>query len=1279
MKTTLSISIMVGTIGAFILSSRAQEIWLQATLQQHLQSRQLAAWPQIMKPMNAGERSWLIPGDENWGDQFAAPGTDYEVNAIAVLGDTVYVGGAFTQAGGMPANHIAKWDGKRWSALGSGVNGTVLSIAVSGNDIYVGGAFTKAGQVTAKNLAKWNGATWSVVDNGLNGAVRTIAVKDSILYVGGDFMQAGNLTVNRIAKWDGKQWSSLGSGVSGINEAVNVITVDGSAIYAGGVFETIGGVYVNHIAKWTGSRWQALGSGVFIYGHPIGPLYGGVHAIAVRGSDVYVGGNISGAGVSSATGIARWDGSDWYKLGAGISGPVWTIAIEGNNLYAGTILGGNVAKWNGASWSGLRSGISGAPQHVFALAVHNSNLYAGGDYAKAGAFIANKVARWDGQAWWAMGNEIIGLDNYVNAMARNDSGVCVAGGFITADRLVVNRVTKWDGQKWSTLGSGMNEEATSLAISGNEIYVGGGFTEAGGVPANRIAKWDGTSWSALGSGVNNYVYALATNGEEVYAGGEFTEAGGAPASQIAKWDGSSWSALGNGVNGRVQVITVHGSDIYVGGSFTEAGEQSANNIAKWDGLGWSALGAGVNSEVAAIIVRDNEVFVGGYFTQAGGMSAKYIAKWDGSQWWDLDSRMDGAVKALAVNAGILYVGGQFTEAGGVVADQIAKWHGTRWSSLGSGLSGFSWALAVDDHNLFVGGSFGKTGNKGAWNFAKWHEPNLAPLARSDRVVTDEEQAVAFNVLLNDADVDGQIDTNSVRLVQMPAHGAVQSQSGGVMTYIPNLDFSGDDRFVYVVNDLQGVPSNQAAVRIRVNNINDAPVLDNRGIMFLTTIVMGDTSSPGDMVADIIASAGDDRITDVDSGAVEGIAVIDVDDTNGTWQYSLNGGVSWTGFGAVSDTAAVLLNPAMRIRFKPKVDFSGSAGEIIFRAWDQTSGANGDRNVNASINGGATAFSRNIEAATLKVNIRPLAQNDTLVTDEDRALVIEVTQNDLDSDGNIIKSTVSITQKPVHGVLMNNVDSTFTYTPNPNFNGRDSLRYTVKDNDGAVSNEAGVLIIVKAVNDAPAAFRRLRPADNSMVRAQQVIFMWTRARDVDGDTVSYTLNLTAGRLDTSFVTTDTTRIIDFPQLNLESDSLQVTWTVTATDGRIKIDPLNRAGTFILNLVTGVNDQYTEKLPAAFILHENYPNPLRLSANNSGTFLRYELPQAAFVRLEIFDVLGRTVQILIDEKQSPGLHQRHWDGLDHTGVRVHSGIYFYRFYAQTQDAKIFAEVKKMLLIH
>ena len=89
----------------------------------------------------------------------------------------------------------------------------------------------------------------------------------------------------------------------------------------------------------------------------------------------------------------------------------------------------------------------------------------------------------------------------------------------------------------------------------------------------------------------------------------------------------------------------------------------------------------------------------------------------------------------------------------------------------------------------------------------------------------------------------------------------------------------------------------------MTDVNDAPVLDNSGAATLTTINENETSNGGDLVADIIASSGADPITDQDAGAVEGLAVISVDDANGTWQYSTNGGLVWTPFGTVSDNSA----------------------------------------------------------------------------------------------------------------------------------------------------------------------------------------------------------------------------------------------------------------------------------------------------------------------------------------------------------------------------------------
>jgi len=57
----------------------------------------------------------------------------------------VYAGGAFTTAGGNPAMYVARWDGSRWSALGSGMNSWVYALGVSGTNLFAGGWFTTAG------------------------------------------------------------------------------------------------------------------------------------------------------------------------------------------------------------------------------------------------------------------------------------------------------------------------------------------------------------------------------------------------------------------------------------------------------------------------------------------------------------------------------------------------------------------------------------------------------------------------------------------------------------------------------------------------------------------------------------------------------------------------------------------------------------------------------------------------------------------------------------------------------------------------------------------------------------------------------------------------------------------------------------------------------------------------------------------------------------------------------------------------------------------------------
>ena len=146
-------------------------------------------------------------------------------------------------------------------------------------------------------------------------------------------------------------------------------------------------------------------------------------------------------------------------------------------------------------------------------------------------------------------------------------------------------------------------------------------------------------------------------------------------------------------------------------------------------------------------------------------------------------------------------------------------------------------------------------------------------------------------------------------------------------------------------------------------INDAPTLT--GANDLATINENDVTSAGALVSALISG----KASDVNGNSL-GIAVTGVDNTNGTWQYSTNGGTNWTNVGSPTAGAALLLagDANTRVRFVPAANFFGTSS-ITFQAWDETSGAaagTGD----ATVNGGTTAFSAGSASASIRVNAPP---------------------------------------------------------------------------------------------------------------------------------------------------------------------------------------------------------------------------------------------------------------------------------------------------------------------
>lgn len=629
------------------------------------------------------------------GSQWSALGTGVTgvVQAIAVSGNNVYFG---------TGSQLYVWNGHTVEVLGGGVVG-INAIAVSGSDVYVGGSFTDAGGVSATRIAKWNGSTWSALGSGMPATVRAIAINGSDVYAGGDFMSAGGVSANGIARWDGTSWHALGDGVTGcVNCLPQVfsVAVNGADVYVGGRFNTAGGVSAVGIAKWNGISWSSLGSGI----------PGFVYSIAISAADIVAAGEFTTAGGISANRIARWNGSAWFALGGGVTGEapnqsavISAIAINGSNIYvggdfwvAGSVNARALAHWDGGSWSKLGVEVSnGLNSLAYTMAVSGNDLYVGGTFIRAGDINVNHIAKWNGGTWATLGGGVTGVASTVFALAASGGDLYVGGVFNTAGSVSASGIAKWDGNSWSALGSGVNGAVYAIAVNGSDVYVGGFFSTAGGVAANGLAKWDGSNWSPVGAadsfGSGAYVYSVATRGSDVYVGGVFDQVGGVAVNNIAKWNGANWSALGAGLSGSVYKIVLDGSNLYAGGTFNQATGAPANLLARWDGNTWSSLGSGLGGNcgpdvtsctpaVISMVLSNGTLYAGGHFTIAGGISANLAARWDGTNWSALGSGIypgfdfPDLVYDLAVTGSDLYVCGSFVIAGAKRSDCFARWN-----------------------------------------------------------------------------------------------------------------------------------------------------------------------------------------------------------------------------------------------------------------------------------------------------------------------------------------------------------------------------------------------------------------------------------------------------------------------------------------------------------------------------------------------------------------------------------------------------------------------------
>ncbi|MCP4123936.1 MAG: tandem-95 repeat protein [Bacteroidetes bacterium] len=328
-----------------------------------------------------------------------------------------------------------------------------------------------------------------------------------------------------------------------------------------------------------------------------------------------------------------------------------------------------------------------------------------------------------------------------------------------------------------------------------------------------------------------------------------------------------------------------------------------------------------------------------------------------------------------------------------------------------------------------------------------------PVADNDTTTTNEDIPVTLDILANDVDPDGILSGDSITILTLPTFGTVVDNMDSTLTYTPTVNTNGLDSLQYEICD-SGSPSlcDTAWVFITVDPSNDPPVANSDG-----------TSTPEDTPVTVNVPQND---TDPDDG---------LDLTSVTIQTPPNNG-------------GTSIDPVTgQITYTPDMGFNG-LDTLIYEICDM------------GIPSPVLCDTALLVIDVGAVNDPPVAVDDDGTTPEDTAIYVDVQDNDSDPDGDPI-TTIEIVEGPIDGlVTIVDLDS-ILYSPNTNFNGMDSLTYSICDS-GGLCDTAWVFITVDPSNDPPVAI-----LDRDTMTEDTPVTMDVLSNDTDID----------GNLDPSTVT------------------------------------------------------------------------------------------------------------------------------------------------------------------
>ncbi|SPY30566.1 C protein alpha-antigen precursor [Photobacterium damselae] len=399
--------------------------------------------------------------------------------------------------------------------------------------------------------------------------------------------------------------------------------------------------------------------------------------------------------------------------------------------------------------------------------------------------------------------------------------------------------------------------------------------------------------------------------------------------------------------------------------------------------------------------------------------------------------------------------------------------------------------------------------------------NDAPIG--DDVSTETQEETAVTGQLTATDVDG--DSLTFKPGSDPTNGSVTVNLDGSWEYVPNPDFNGEDSFTVVVDDGNG-GTDTITVTVNVTPVNDAPVGEN-----VSAETQEDTAVTGQLTATDVD--GDNLTFKPGSNPENGSVTINAD---GSWEYVPNpdfhGEDSFTvvvddGNGG-TDTITVTVNVTPvndapvgedvsaetqedtavtgqltatdvdgdNLTFKPGTNpENGSVTINADGSWEYVPNPdfNGEDSFTVVVddgNGGTDTITVTVNVTP--VNDAPVGENVSAETQEETAVIGQLTATDVDGDNLAFKPGTN----PENGQVTVNADGSWEYVPNPDFHGEDSFTVVVDDGNGG-TDTITVTVNVTPVNDAPVGEDVSAETQEDTAVTGQLT-----ATDVDGDNLTF---------------------------------------------------------------------------------------------------------------------------------------------------------------------------------